>query len=81
MAETPSDAIFDYLSKQYGISRDEIDGQSLLFSDGYLDSFSMVELVSWLEQRFAVRFGVLDINLGNLDSVERMSNYVASKGA
>lgn len=81
MADTRSDAIFTHLSEQYGLSRGEIDAQSLLFSDGYLDSFSMVELVAWLEQTFKLRFGILDINLGNLDSIERMSNYIESNGA
>ncbi len=80
MANT-NDPIFDFLAKEYGVARGDIDENTLLFSDGYLDSFSMVELVNWLEQHFKVKFGVLDITLDNLDSVARMSKYVSAKGA
>ena len=74
------DAIFQYLASEYDIPRDEIDQSTLLFSDGYLDSFSMVELVAWIEKSFKVQFGVLDINLGNLDSVANISTFISSKG-
>lgn len=76
-----NDAIFGYLKSQYGIDQSEIDSGTLLFTEGFLDSFSMVDLVTWIENTFNIRFGVLDINLDNLDSVDKISAYLASRGA
>lgn len=71
--------IKDYLHKEHHLPVEDIDNHTLLFSDGYLDSFNMVALVEWIEKKFQIKFGVLDVNLHSLDSIERMKEFIISR--
>ena len=71
--------ILDYLETSLNLSRDTIDENTLLFTDSYLDSFNMIELVEWIESTFGKKFGVMDVNLTNLDSVKAIKDFVFSK--
>ena len=71
--------ILDYLETSLNLSRDTIDENTLLFTDSYLDSFNMIELVEWIESTFGKKFGVMDVNLTNLDSVKAIKDFVLSK--
>ncbi|MDK9708948.1 MAG: acyl carrier protein [Desulforhopalus sp.] len=68
-----------YLASEFALPVAELEATTGIFSEGYLDSFSMVELVVWLEKTFGVKFGVLDINLENLDTIERINTFVTSR--
>ena len=74
-----SENLVQFLAAHFSLELTEFNSSTLLFSDGLLDSFSMVEVVSWLEDTSGIKFGVMDINLQNLDSVQKMVNYVKSK--
>jgi acyl carrier protein len=54
----------------------EIDG---LLSGGLLDSFSMLDLVTWVERESGVKFRPTDFNLHNLDSVDRILRYLDAR--
>lgn len=71
--------IINYIVDTYGIDPSDFDDNTSLFSSGILDSFNMVELVSFVEETAGIRFGVLDLNLDNLDDVGRILRYVNSR--
>jgi acyl carrier protein len=71
----------NYLATELALPMAEIEDSTRIFSEGYLDSFSIVELVVWLEKTFGVTFGVLDINLENLDTIEHMRRFVATRAS
>jgi acyl carrier protein len=48
---------------------------------GILDSTSVLELVSFLEERFGVAVEPDEINLENMDSLSRVEAYVLRKQA
>lgn len=50
-----------------------------LLSGGVLDSFSMLDLVSYVEREAGVKFRPADFNLQNLDSVDRIVKYLAAR--
>lgn len=50
-----------------------------LFSSGLVDSFVMVELVVFVEQRAGIAFGPLDINLANMDTIASIVAFVRSR--
>jgi acyl carrier protein len=52
-----------------------------LFSSNLLDSFSMVELVTFVEREMNIRIGAMDIHLDNLDSVERIVVFIQQRTA
>ena len=51
-----------------------------LFESGLLDSFALPDLVSGLEQEFGLSIPDSDLNPRKFDSVERIEEYLSSKG-
>lgn len=48
---------------------------------GVIDSTGLLELVSFLEERYGISVDDRDLTPENLDSLANVSRYVASKGA
>lgn len=66
------------LSDSYGLTAEEFDESTALFSSRLLDSFTLVELVSFIEKREGVRFNASAFRLDNFDSIDRMVNAVTA---
>ncbi len=49
-----------------------------LISGGVIDSFSLVELSLFLEEKFGVRPDDTELNAENMDSVQMIADYVKS---
>lgn len=49
-----------------------------LISGGVVDSFSLVELSLFLEEKFGVRPDDTELNADNIDTVQMIANYVES---
>jgi acyl carrier protein len=49
-----------------------------LISGGVIDSFSLVELSLFLEEKFGVRPDDTELNADNMDTVQMITNYVES---
>ena len=58
---------------------DTIDAAMSLFASGVLDSIALLDVVSRIEQHWSIRFSWSDVNLDNLDSLEKMVNFIARK--
>ena len=56
------------------------DGDELLLS-GMLDSLSVLSLVSFVEQTYALKVPFEDVVIENFESLEAMGRYVDSRGA
>lgn len=65
-----------FLQSDLGVDTSDIDESTLLFSSGLIDSFSLVSLITFLEQKCSFRMSPLDVNLDNLDSIERILGFV-----
>jgi acyl carrier protein len=50
-----------------------------LFKLGVLDSFSLVDLVSFLEEHYSLRIPDADVNAANFRSIEAIESYVAAR--
>lgn len=64
---------------EWGLDGADLADEAPLFSSGLVDSFAMVDLVSWLEGRGGFTFGPLDVSLDNLDTIERIVAFCASR--
>jgi acyl carrier protein len=51
-----------------------------LFDSGVLDSFQVVDLITLLEQQCGIRVPDEDVTPENFRSIERIGEYVASRG-
>ena len=75
------DDLMQYLNQRQGLDIDQLDRGTVLFSDGLLDSFRMVEVITFVESKVGFRMTPSEINLDNLDSVQRILTFVASRAS
>ena len=68
------------LSDNFHLNADSVDDETLLFSSGMLDSFVLLEIVSFVEQVTGAPVRAIDINLDNFDSIARIAAYVQQRG-
>lgn len=76
---TLSKTVLDYLSnnaKQVGVAQLRADDD--LFQLGVLDSFSLVDLISMLEEDCEIKIPDVDVNAGNFQSINAIERYVES---
>lgn len=57
------------------------DEEESLFESGLLDSFALPDLVSAIEQEFAIKVPDSDLNPRKFDSIARMDEYLSARGA
>ena len=68
-----------YLHEQQGLECEEFDDDTLLFSSGLIDSFSMVDLIMFIEDTAGVRVHPADVTLDNFDSIDRILAFVETR--
>lgn len=52
-----------------------------IFSSGLLDSFSVTQLICFLEDRFGVKISIADVTIEDFDSLERILALLRRLGA
>jgi acyl carrier protein len=70
------DTLRTFLATDLGVDVSKVEDDTLLFSSGTIDSFSLVTLISFLEEQGEFQVDATDVNLDNLDSIERILAYV-----
>ena len=63
----------------YGGDASGLAADRSLIEEGLIDSTGVLELVSFLEERFAIQIGDAEIVPANLDSIAAIVAFVASK--
>ena len=83
MTQRSQARIHDFLANTLATHHDDEpfdDGESLFLS-GRLDSMAVTQLVVFLEEQFAIDFGRHEFDVGSLDSVELIAQFVERHGA
>ena len=57
------------------------DAEESLFESGLLDSFALPDLVAALEKSFSIKVPDADLHPRKFDSVARIDDYLAARGA
>lgn len=57
----------------------DVGKDSLLFSNGNLDSVSQLDLIMFIEKQAGFQVSPMDLTLDNFDSVSRILAYVESR--
>jgi acyl carrier protein len=65
------------LASRFGILEDD----TALFSDGLMDSLSVIELVSFIEKQIGCAIPPAEITLQNFDSISRIMRFISRLGA
>lgn len=60
-------------------STNDLKDDTPLISGGLIDSISTMQLVTFLEKKYHFEFQAHEVDRDNLDSIEIIANFVASK--
>ena len=58
-----------------------VDDDTLLVTNGIVDSTGMLEVISFLEEHFDIRITDQEMTPENLESVSRIARFIAAKQA
>lgn len=79
-ARTDIEAMRSFIVQSFLLGAgDELEDSTPLMEAGILDSTGVVELVSFLEKQFNISIADEEITAENLNSLENMARFVASK--
>lgn len=68
--------LVDYMQTELGLDTSGINDDTPLFSSGVIDSFSLVSLITFIEQSEQFRMNPMDVSLDNMDTISRILDYV-----
>jgi acyl carrier protein len=71
--------LLKYLGDNMGLDTTDVDDSTLLFSSSLLDSFSMIDLITFIEQQMNIKLKPTEINLDNLDSIGQILKFITSR--
>jgi acyl carrier protein len=71
----------EFLVDELGISGQDLDLDTPLFSGGLIDSFSLVVLMTFIEGNSGVAIQQSDATLDNFDSIGRMIAFIERRRA
>lgn len=72
-------ALVSFLNSKTRADLSSIGDDTALFSTGMVDSFTMVDLLMWLQQQIGTQLGPEDISVENFDSVGRILAFAAAR--
>lgn len=66
-----------FFDEDLGLDTEDLSEDSPLFSSGVIDSFTLLSVMGFLEDRGGFRFDPSEVTLENLDTVERLLAFYA----
>ncbi len=69
--------LMNFLRDELGVDTSDVDETTQLFSSGVIDSTALVLLITLIEERCQFQLSPMDVTLENLDSIERIQDFVA----
>lgn len=70
--ELGREQIVAYLVDELGLDEDDAQDDTLLFSTGILDSFGLVSLMQFLEDKGGFKIKATEVSLDHFDTIERI---------
>ena len=68
--------LYEFICEDAGLERSEINDETLLFSDGFIDSFTMTSLLAFVEEETQISIEQSAVTLENFDTVPRIMAFV-----
>jgi len=68
-----------YIFEKVHAEKDKVKDDSMIFTEGFIDSMGFMDLVVFLEQEFSIRTGDADLLEENFESINAISDFVLRK--
>jgi len=75
------ESLLSYLQSNFGVDVSDVDESTELFSTGLLDSFSVADMLMFIEDNGKFIVEPEEITYDNIDSVEKILEYARKKSA
>ena len=73
------DDLRTFLNDEMGVEMADVQDADGLLSSGLLDSFLMVNLITYVEGKAGIVVNPTDVTMDNLDSVEKILGFAAGR--
>lgn len=73
------DEIKQFILKTSYVSEDVLNNETLIFTQGIMDSMGFMSLVSFLEENFSIRVKDTELIETNFESIDAIGDYVERK--
>ncbi len=73
--------LLEFLTDELGLEEDDATDDNQLFSTGVLDSFSMVDLIGYIEKAGGFKIKPTEVSLDNFDTIGRMIAFIEKRSA
>lgn len=70
------DILLNFITRSFMVDREEINLDKSLIDEGIIDSFGLVEIVTFLETEFCMVVADDDMNRDNFGSVSKIVNFI-----
>lgn len=61
------------------VSEDLLNNETLIFTEGIMDSLGFMSLVSFLDENFSIRIKDIDLTETNFESIDAIGDFVSRK--
>ncbi|MEE4256687.1 MAG: acyl carrier protein [Bacteroidales bacterium] len=68
-----------YIHEKVHAEKDKVKDDSMIFTEGFIDSMGFMDLVVFLEQEFSMRTVDADLLEENFESINAISDFVLRK--
>ncbi len=70
-----SQELIEYIKNDLQVDTSDLDGSSVLFSSGIIDSFALVSLICFIESSCGFQVDPADVTLDNMDTMDRILSF------
>ena len=70
------DDLLKFMQDELGIDTADVQAGTPLFSSGIIDSFALVSLITFIEDRCSFRMQPTDVSIDNMDTIDSILAYV-----
>jgi acyl carrier protein len=74
------DTLMEFLERRLGLDPAEVTDDTALFSSGMLDSFSLVDLIVFIEKETKTKLSPRQVRLENLDTIAKILEFAEAQG-
>jgi acyl carrier protein len=74
-----SDSLLGYLKDNVGLDTSAIQPDTPLFTSNLIDSFSLIDLIVFVESEMGVKIDPDDVQIENFDSVASIMHFAQTK--
>ncbi|MDO5658406.1 MAG: acyl carrier protein [Paracoccus sp. (in: a-proteobacteria)] len=68
--------LHSFIAEETGMDEAEFNAETALFSEGYIDSFTMTAVIAYIEETHGVEIPQSEITLENFDTINNMVGFI-----